>query len=375
MVTFSLNTSTVPTEYITEVWQTVRNLKSYFKKNNPTVPLEAVMLQAYTTAIANYNEDYRGSNLEPYIKKLARTVMRNRSSKEIAYPTVDEESGEISYVFTAAVETTGFEVEKNVKQKIMDKLADLYLEYPETMMEIRPYILGLEKKTKPLKEKNKVVYNELMAMCSLLKEDNCTLFKLISEFYLDVDRQRKKGIQLNNTVKSIQVKPVDYRDMVRISDEDTIVFTGKYKGITAGIDKNTMQMTENLNVDLCKWEPLNKRVGVLRYDISGLMEYLTENIYVEPGVNTAHIQWIKNKYKLTSFGGFTQLNGDMNKFLDYCQREIVMSFVHNNINNVIAVSGDYIYVQPARKTGYKTLRCEGYNGKVIEVPIDVHSVV
>ena len=69
-----------------------------------------------------------------------------------------------------------------------------------------------------------------------------------------------------------------------------------------------------------------------------------------------------------------QLNVDKFKFLDYCLREIVMSFVHNNVNNIIAISDDYIYVQPTRKIGYKTLRCKGYKDKVIDVPVEIYNV-
>ena len=377
MVTFSINESKVPYEYLVDLWETIIRLKRYFCRYNQGVPVEQVMMEAWNLGVVNYNEEFKGRCLDPYVKALARTIMSNGGSREIPFSPVDEETGEVSYVFNQETECMGYNIELDIQQKVMDRLADLYLEYPDTMMEIKPFIFSdkIEGKIKPLKVANKEVYNELIAICQLLNEDGYTLFALLRQFYNDVEKQRKKSVQLTDNIKEIQIKPITYDDVVRLPNEYTIVFCGnnKYSGIRAGIDKKALTMTEEINLDLCKWKPINMKSGVLRYDISGIMDYLSENIFVEEGVNTNHIQWVGNKYKLTSFGGFTQLNVDKFKFLEYCQRELVMSFVHNNINNIIAFSDDNIYVQPTRKLGYRTLKCEGYRGKVIDVPVEVYA--
>lgn len=375
MITFSLNVDNIPSAYINRVWATIQKYKRYFQRYNMNESVDTVMLEALHNALINYNSDYDDKSLDPYIKKLARTVMYNRNSREISYSTIDDETGEVNYVFTREVEEVGFDLEKDVRDKLMDRLSDLYLEYPDTMMELKDYIFGqADAKTKSLKASNKEVYNELMSLSTMLGENGYTLFALLREFYNEVEKQRKKAINLNDIVKEIQIKPIDWGDLCKIPDGDTIVFVGKNNyGIRAGIDKKTLTMNEAINVDLCRWEPITHRVGVVKYDISAIMDYLNENIFVEPGVNTPHISWINNKYKLTSFGGFSQLNGDIDKFLDYCLRELIMSFVHNNINTVIAVSPDYIYVQPARRQGYKTLKCVGYNGKSFNIPIEVYT--
>lgn len=363
----------MPVEYLNELWQTIVRLRRYFCKYNPGGPVETVMMEAWSIAVANYNEDYDGKSLDPYVKTLARTINSSRA-REIPFSPVDEETGEVSYVFNQEADNSGFNIELGLRQKVLDRLSNLYLEYPETMMELKPYLFNTDEKAKiePIKNTNKEVFNELTAICQLLDEDGYTLFALLRQFYDDIEKQRKKSLQLANSVKEIQIKPIDYNDVQRLPSECTIIFTAnnRFRGIRAGIDRKNIMMTEEVNIDLCRWQPLNNR-EVLRYDISGIMEYLNEMIFVDEGLNTNHIQWVGNKYKLTSFGGYSQLNVDKFKFLEYCLKEIVMGFVHNNINTIIAFSEDYIYVQPTRRMGYKTLRCKGFKDKVIDVPVEV----
>lgn len=104
MRVFSLNNNTMDSTYVLDVWQTIQENIGYFKKFNGANWEEAVHA-ALVRATGNKRDEY--TELAPYIKKLARTELRQRN-KDVPYSPVDDESGELARPFIKLAE--GFDI-------------------------------------------------------------------------------------------------------------------------------------------------------------------------------------------------------------------------------------------------------------------------
>lgn len=372
MRVFSLNNSGVNDAYVLDVWRAIQENMGYFKKFNGANYEEAAHA-ALVRATSNRRDEY--TELAPYIKKLARTELRQRQ-KDVPYSPTDEESGELARPFLKLAE--GFDIVENSHvDKLKATFRDLYLLYPDEIMALEPLLLNAEftqQEAQQLKAQSNVLLNDrVRGIINKVIEpiDGRVAFQAIIDFY----KEMRGGAPVVEEVKSVKLVPADYRCKVRIPTGNTIRITSakqtKYINTEVGIDcSRRIKMTSDINLDYVKWEPLTKgKCELMKICIAPLINYIYDEIFAEKGINTNLRRWAGTHYVLTTLGGQEHLNMDENMFIDLCFEEVLLNFVSNNINNVIGFTADNIYIKPVRKITYNRLRCTDFTGKSFDLEV------
>jgi len=377
MKVFSLNTK-IDDEYVNKVWDCIVQNVRYIKKFNGADYEEAMHL-ILARITSNRNDKYK--DLTPYVKKLARTEMRQRTYSK-AYNLVDDETGEIARPFLKL--TDSFDIlTDDRKEKLLNVFRDMYLLYPDDIMLLRTAfekadISQQESKeinTKVDKHLRTVLWKAIQDFNVSVKDGGRYAYQIILEFYNEIAREQSKQLALEGT-KYITLEVGDYRCASRFSTEPTIriVSDDKNHGLEMGIDtRNGITMTHDVNIDLYQWVPISKtKCDIIKIDISALADYLYENVYVDKGVNTPHCRWAGDRYVLITPGGEEHLNLDPDLFIELCVEELLLNMTANSINNIIGFTPDSVYVRPVRKITYNTLRCKLYNGKNIDLSVSYY---
>lgn len=377
MRVFSLNYNTNDFNYISAVWSCIQENIRYFKKFNGAQYEEAMHL-VLVRALRNKKAEF--TDLAPYIKKLARTELKQKQ-RDVPLDYTDEETGEVSKQYLSLAK--GFAaMSEEQSERLKDVFRDMYLLHPDEIIALRPLFEDIHTYNTDAKaimskvsdEVKDTLWSAIARINNSLEDGSKASCKAIMEFYDEIAKADEKQMRLSGT-KAITMAPSDYRCMSRIPEGNTIVITsGSHKGEQVGIDTSrTLEMTSDVNLDLVSWSPITKtKCDVIKIDISDYVSYIYDNIYVDAGVNTPHRKWLGTRYVLTTPSGKDYLNEDEEVFVSKCIEELILNLIANSVNNIIGFTSDSIFVRPIRKITYDTIRCKLFNNKFIDLNIDYH---
>lgn len=361
MLTFSVNLGD-NFSYSTQVWDTINSNIRYFKKFNGVNWAEAAQ-KAYVYAMEHKDDRY--DDITPYIKKLARTILKVKD-KEKPYDMWTED-GEVALVFTGLTETMDESMFSDI-QDIKNTFKELFLFNQNEFMKLK-YVFQYDNDKDILSVKSIMIKDEQLKreLYSLVnKYSAACVFYTLYDFF----KMLPKYVEVTNTrrIKEIQAKEGNFLMLARIPETACIKTTdGKYHSI----DRNTLRM--DIDPDFVKWDTsFSTNCDIMRIDLSPLMDYMYEQVYVEQGVKTNHISWCDDKYKLVSPGGTVSICEDRDKFMDMVRIEAVLNIIANNVNTIIALSPDSIYIKPTRSVYFNMIRYKLFTGKCIDLPITVH---
>lgn len=364
MITFSVNPNHSSDKYFALVWEVINKNLGYFKKFNGERWEEAVHR---TLEVALRSRDDRYDDITPYIKKLARTVLRERT-RESTFDILNED-GDISPIFAKLrdyIDTDNVDVIGEIK----DVFKELYLLDEVSFLKLENLFKYNEvtdiPNLKDIRVKNQKISDE---MFNLVQKYGVELtFKALLEFFKElpflVEERR------TNLTKEVVLKQGNFSVLDKIPDTATIRdIHGNYHYI----DKNTLMMERN--PDYFKWDIIGSPTStcdILKIDISPFMSYMYEEIFVDEGVTTRHIKWCGNKYKLTTPAGVVHIGLEREKFISIVRIELIVNLMMNNIGTVVAISPDNIYIKTTRAFQYDKIRVKFKTGRIIDLPITVH---
>lgn len=365
MLTFSINRVANSERYSLLVWQTISANLGYFKKFNGDRWEEAVH-RTYEAVIKNRDDSY--DNILPYIKKLARNILRVKTN-ESAFDIMNED-GDISPVFATLRDFIDTE-NVGVQESIKDELKTLYLLDEESFLRLQALYKYNEvseiPNLKDIRIKNPKLRDGIFSLVQ--KHGAEIVFGVLYQFYKELPMLIAE--RQTNLTKEVTLKQSNFTVLDKIPDTPTIKDA---QGNYYYIDKTTLTMLD-ANPDYFKWDIVGSSVStcdILKIDISEYMSYLYEQVYVEEGVTTKHIKWCGNKYKLTSPAGEVFIGLDLEKYISSARIELIINLMMNNIGSVIAISPDHIYIKPIRTFQFDRVRVKFHDGRVKDLPITVH---
>lgn len=356
MRTFSLNKDDMGRAL--RIWSVLRENEGYFKKFNRDRYTEA-MTATFILAMANYNDSY--SDLTPYIKKLARTVLMVKEN-DIPYDVYNQD-GEVSSTF---VPLQDFQDIKGIDGvlEIEKVFKDLYLLDSQSFMALQNlYVSDNTSDLKGIKVKDDTFK---MQFNYLLRRFGAPLtFKVLAEFYNTLP---KLCSDKDSKIKEIKLRESNFIYLDKITDTPTI---RSKDGKEWGVDKSTLTMT--VDPDYILWDTIWVSVcDILKIDMTPLLDYIYKQVYVSEGVNTHHIKWCGDRYKLVTPGGTSLLHYDRDKYIKLVRSELILNLLQNNVSMLVALSDDNVYIKPTRAFKFDTIRLVLFDGKIIDLPIEVY---
>lgn len=371
MLTFSLNTVNGADAYAAKVWHTINSNLGYFKYFNKDRWEEAVH-HTFLTALNHRDKSY--DNILPYIKKLARTILKVKS-REISFP-VHNEDGEIAPIYYSLADFID-EEKLDGTEELKDIFKELYLMDSESFMRLKALyqyndVTDVES-FRDIRIRNSPLGVEFRRLID--KYGSTLTFQALYEFFKELPylcMERKTGL-----TKEVNLKAPNYSVLDRIPDTPTIQ---DVRGNYHFIDKTTLTMAYDTgrgvsvsNPDYFKWDIVGSSTcDILKIDISPFMNYMYEEVYVDEGVSTKHITWCGDKYRLETPGGLTHIGLELDKYLSVVRIELVLNLMSNNIGSVVAVSPDSVYIKPTRAFQFDNIRIRLKSGKIMDLPITLH---
>lgn len=361
MLTFSVNGIKGNEEYILRVQNAITNNIMYFKKFNGPNWEEAVQ-KAFITAVSNQNDNY--DDVEPYIKNLARNILKTQEVEK-AYDTITED-GEVSYPYLKLVSTIDESIFIDNKE-VNDSFKELYLLYPEDFLRLEMLFKAesedIFKLNKSETIKNVKLKDAIQGLC--LKYGTTEIFYILYSFLNKLEDNLKP--YSNTTIKTIEMRPRGSKALELIPD---IPLIKDKKGNFMGINKNTLTM--DIDPDFVEWDTINTTsCDIMKIDISPLMDYMYQQVFVPQGVHTKHITWCDDMYRLTTPSGVSVVNMNRDKFLNLVRVELIENLIESRFNTIIAVSPDSVYIKPSRVILYDTIRLALITGKIIDLKITI----
>lgn len=353
MLTFSVNKDNGQERYKLRVKKAIEENKRYFQKFNGEHYEEAIQA-TYIAAITNRNDDYE--DVLPYIKALARNILKTETT-ERPYD-MQTEDGEVSAPFlqlVSYIDDTKFLEEGEIERAFQV----LYLEYEDDFLKLgRLFEQGrLEREAKIKKPEIHSKIRELIA-----KYGASVVFYNLYNFLQEMEEY--KSVVYEEKTKLINIRKRERGVLDVLSDLPTIKTRG---GRYLSIDKNTLEMEED--PDYVAWDMIAiTTCTIRRVDLTPLMDYMYKQVYVEQGVDTRHIKWCGEMYRLMSLTGDKYINEDREVFLNKVRVELVENLLENRIGPIIAISPDSVYIKPTKAFAYTRLRLE-VQGKTIDLPI------
>lgn len=363
MITFSVNDTAGADMYSALVWETISSNLGYFKKFNGERWEEAVQ-KTYLSALEHQDASYEG-NILPYIKKLARTILKVKTNESAFGVFTDD--GEISPVFSSLrdfIDTDNLDGVAELK----DNFKELYLMDSESFMKYRNLyeyndISDIEN-LKDIRVRNQQLNDEFRKL--VVKHGSDFTFRALYDFFEELPKLT--AARETNLTKEVLLKAGNFSAIEKIPDTPLIQDS---KGNYHYIDKNTLTMSSN--PDYFKWDIIGTSLcDILKIDIEPFMSYMYEEVYTDEGVSTRHITWCGNKFKLTTPGGVSHIGLDQDKFMSIARIELILNLMMNNIGAVVAVSPDNIYIKPTRAFQFDKVRLKFQTGKVMDLPITTH---
>lgn len=362
MKTFSLNNGDEFDSYAASVWRAIQKNERYFKYFNKDKWQEAVH-RTYVIALDKRNQQYE--DIVPYIKNLARNVLKTKTDAVVGLTT---EEGEISPIFSGP-DMQSFIDTDNIDShiEIQDKFKELYLLDKESFMKLKNLFLIDEaselKKMRNLRVRNQKMSNEFMDLVD--KYGYGTTFQVLHHFFTKLPQM------INDTghydIKEIKLKKPNVLLLEKIPSVPTIY---DKNGLGYKIDKTNLRM--DINPDYIKWSTGETSATVFKVDISEYINYMYEEVFVEEGVNTKHIEWCGDKYKVTTPADVTHIGLDREKFISQVRAELIINLLGNSLGQIVALSPDSIYFKPSRSFSYKTIRVKFISGKIFDLPVSVY---
>jgi hypothetical protein len=350
-------------EYIQLVYTCVSENVNYFKLFNGEHWEEAV---SKTISHMLQHEKPEFKDLAPYVKNLARNILRTRDRQKEDVCDLFTLDGEVSYPFLHYVSASADSLsEQENIDHIKDILTSFYLLYKKEFDVLRNLLVKGTLKgdvSRKLIIKNEMLKTQFTRLLS--SYGSHYVLEALASLFVDIDAE--KSVIAGSSVRDIYFKPPQYQLVARIPDKPTIQSD---KGVHK-IDRRTLKM--DVDIDVIAWQPISKITGsLIQVDITPLLAYVYEHVFVSKGVNTCFIQWCGEQYRLTTPAGTEVLNMEQFQFMDLVHREIVLNFINGGINTIIAASDDNVYVRTATVCRYNILRCHLYNKKIIDLPVAI----
>lgn len=368
MLTFSFNKQSMgggADQYCARVWKSINSNAKYFKHFN-NADWEEAQHVAYLFALENRKDRY--DDLDPYIKKLARTVMKRKKKKELIAP-LQNEDGEISVSFLSLSETIDISTIDGLGE-LLDEFKLLYLTDSESFERLRTIFDVDDEKSlrasKDLRLRNKELKSALMRMSNKYGAD--VTYATLKHFYEILPTLTTPSLEQG--IKTVVLKPSRKSIIDMIPDTPTIK---DEFGNFHYIDRNTLTMARN--PDYFKWDILGTTSSdVLKLDISPFIDYVYCEVFVPQGVNTRFIQWCGDFQRLTTPSGESFINLDQEKFVSRVRVELISILMVSGLGSIVAISPDFIYFKPSRSFNCNSVRLETHYGKNFDLPVSVHLV-
>jgi hypothetical protein len=344
MITFSINN--YDPDYQLRVYKTVCALEKYFLKVcGGGVDHHEVMQRAIIHACNNRDSKY--TNLEPYIKTLARTLPKTRNN-EIAYSPLEsdkeEEIKENPLLTTGTYDEYPIFVES---ADIRNSIQDLYLVFPKDMIAIRDSVMSGSAELKISRYLSRDFMNQFTSLRN--KYDGRALYSFLKEFYEKLDKTSAKIV---NNVKEIKLKEPKFKYLSKLQSD---VFIVSMDGKRACINKETL-LTEEFEPDYVRWSLYRVSAHVYKIDISPVIDYSFKNVAVAGGIDTKLVKWCGARKLCRTLGGASILNVDLDKYIDLIYRELFVNLLMNGYFQIVAASKDSIYIKEKKRLTYDTLR-------------------
>lgn len=364
MLTFSINQNTTSDKYAVKVWQTIQDNIGYFKLFNG-VRWEEAVHRTYEMALRS--KDDRFDDLAPYIKKLARTILKVKT-RESAFDIINED-GDISPVFSTLrgyIDTDNLDVLEDIK----DVFKEMYLTDESSFLRLQNLFkyneVGEVPNLKEIRIRNQRISDE---MYKLIHQHGVEMtFKTLHAFFRELPMLISE--RQTNVTKEVAFRQCNFTVIDKIPNTPTIQDS---RGRQYSIDKTTLTM--EVNPDYLEWDILGTSVStcdILKIDISAFMTHMYEEVFVPQGVTTRHIKWCGNKYRVTTPSGEAHVGLDLDKFISLARIELIVNLMMNNVGTIVALSPDNIYIKTIRTFQYDNIRLRFKNGKVMDLPITVH---
>lgn len=360
MKSFSFNT--ISTDYAAKVLRVLNENIGYVIWANGAQFREAYN-RIFMAAMRSENRKY--SDLTPYIKKLARTVMKTRV-KEKPYALYDE-NGEIAYAFQGLIVNPETDIQENNIPRLLNRFRELYLMYPEDFGVLKEMLPSTEATEVKTKIKNNPLRDSIYAL--MAEYDARQVFKALIAFFKELDNQTVP-VKTAESTKIYSLKPANVANLKYLSDKKWV--QDKY-GNTYGINPSTLTM--DYNVELGKFRlAVPTSCNIWKMDCSEYYEDIENKIYAEQGVNNDYITWCGDKYRLTTPAGTRYLGIDRNKFMDIVRQELILSVLAAQLGTVVAVSPDNIYLRITKASATSFMRLRTISGKTFTFPLSVQPV-
>lgn len=369
MLTFSLNKGASSggsgDSYAAKVFATINANEPYFKKFNPWYWEEA--MQA-TFLVALENRDGRFENLHPYIKKLARNILRSRT-KDIPF-TVFDDSGEISKVYhslSEIIDTAAFDGDS----ELVGSFKMLYLRNPDSFMKLQNIFHYDDDKVlrniKEFRSKDKELWQSVRSLVE--KYGSEYTFVTLGQFFVLLPSLTKP--KLDGQIKEVSIRPGKLHLLSKLPDTPTIQSEdGRYHYIEP-------DLTMSKNPDYFKWDIIGSSMcDIYKIDISEFLNYVYEEVFVPQGVDTRFIRWCGDYYRLTTPAGEVSVNLDRDKFINRVRVELIANLLSKGVGSIIAISPDNLYIKPTRMFNYSTIRLkmrnDGTHDRIFDIPVSLH---
>lgn len=342
MRALSLRT-TVDMHRLNAVYELIQKNKYFFIKYNPHNYEEAM-----EEALKHVMKKGKGDDLEPYVRSLAKTIMKNKVFRnEIPYQVTNGETGEEDAVFRPI--STLWEHDSVHQQDLKNRLVDLYFLYPDDFMlfmnAFRSLSTAEEAKATNVRAMRKLkIKGEIF---SLAREYSAPLlYVAMQEIYKDMC-SKDKGVKAEEPkVLEISLKPADYSCWNRVIPGEG--FIPKKTGERVFVEKDSYLSA--VNPDCVEWcFPVDTKKNIYKIDISMVMNYAYDFMLVKQGVDTDFVTWLDGRCRLCSLGGYSVINTDLQKFLDLQFKELILNIVASGITKIVAISPDFLYFTARQK--------------------------
>ena len=362
MKTFSLNN--VSADYAERIMQEMKSNMGYivfFNKGSTPEACHRIFYRALRTEKPEYD------NLGPYIRKLARTVMKERT-RDIPYSEYNED-GEVAFVFTSLTETPDLYAFDR-KNQIMSTLQELYLRFPNEFMEFKNLVPTAEPDdVAPTLKECKELKRAIFDLAS--EFDGSIVLHCIYEFMTDLCKEKAEAIN-SALEKTVQLKKPDIRWLEHLNRQKWLLDAD---GNAYGINPRTLQMDDYFNPEFCRFRlSQSTACRIWRVDCSGYYNMIENKVYVEDGVDNEYIHWCGKKYSLTTPSGTLYVGIDREKYMEIVRQELIMNILNSGIGTVIAVSPDNIYIKLTKATALSMIKIKTHTGKVFTLPVELQQV-
>lgn len=365
MLSFSYNRTSQ--DYAARVLDAMKRNEGYIVMFNKGCVAEAKQ-RIFAAAMREENENY--SNLDPYIKVLARHIMKSHS-KDIPYAPYNED-GEVSLVFTGLIETPKFD-KFDDKAQVMSALEELYLLYPEDFVQMGSLIPKAEKGDTGTIIKNKDLKQAVLNL--LHNFEGSTVLYCIIEFISKMAKEKAEVVNNREGInKEVPLVP-------KVSEKDVRAYIGDKKwicddaGNPVGINPCTLEMENDFNPEWHQFRlAVNTVCSIYALDISEYLNEIEEKVYVEQGVDNEYILWCGSRFKLTTPAGTSLMGRTREMFMTLVRRELITSLMQAGVGTVIAVGPETVYLRLTKASNISNLIFKSGNKSFI-CPLKVQKTV